>query len=93
MRRAARTDANQSAIVEALRKVGATVTPTHMVGGGFPDITVGYRGRTFLFEIKSGDRWKLTNDEFDWHERWTGQAAIVTDPEQAIAVIAKKGQT
>jgi hypothetical protein len=90
MRRAARTDTNQAAIVEALRKVGATVTPTHMVGGGFPDITVGFRGRTVLFEIKSGERWKLTDDEFDWHERWTGEAHIVTTPEEAVAVLARK---
>lgn len=43
MRRAARTDANQTAIVEALRKCGASVQSLAAVGKGVPDLLVGLR--------------------------------------------------
>lgn len=81
------TDRNQAEIVDKLRKVGATVTPTHMVGCGFPDIVVGFRGRNHLLEIKNGERWKFTDAELDWHQEWKGDARVVTDADQAIAII------
>lgn len=87
MRRRCRVDTNQSEIVAALRGIGATVAPTHMVGHGFPDIVVGFRGANFLFEIKSGDRWKLTSDEWDWHQEWSGSVDVVTSPDQAIELV------
>lgn len=46
MRRAARTDANQVEIVSALRAIGCSVSDTSGVGGGFPDLAVGFRKRT-----------------------------------------------
>lgn len=48
MRRAARVDANQKEIVRAWRQVGARVALTHMVGNGFPDAVVGFRGQVLL---------------------------------------------
>jgi len=56
MRRAARIDANQPAIIAALRSIGATVQPLHAVGGGCPDLLVGLRGRNILMEVKDGAR-------------------------------------
>jgi hypothetical protein len=50
MRRAARIDANQTAIVAALRACGATV---HIIKLPF-DLVVGIRGVTTLIEIKDG---------------------------------------
>jgi hypothetical protein len=41
MRRAAKIDANQPQIVEALRKAGATVHSLAAVGNGIPDLLVG----------------------------------------------------
>lgn len=71
MRRAAKVDANQSAIVAALRGLGALVEPMHAVGGGFPDLLVMHRGRTFLVEVKDGGKppsaRKLTPDQVTWH--------------------------
>ena len=47
-RYAARTDTNQSAIVEALRKIpGVTVETDH------DDIFVGYKGFNYWYELKS----------------------------------------
>lgn len=93
-RRAHRTDANQSEIVDVLRKAGATVTPTHMVGDGFVDAVAGYQGINYLLEIKDGDKppsaRKLTEPEIRWHEEWRGQVAIVNSPQEALEVIGVK---
>lgn len=91
MRRAAKVDANQAEIIEALRAVGATVQPLHMVGDGCPDLLVGYRVQNFIMEVKDGDkppsRRKLTPDQVDWHSEWRGQKAVVKTKEEALAVI------
>ena len=55
MIRAARTDGNQTEIVEALRKIGCCVLLTHQLKNAF-DILVGFRGKTFIMEIKDGNR-------------------------------------
>lgn len=86
MRRAARVDANQAEIVAALRQVGASVVLLHQVGGGCPDIGVGYRGRTYLIEIKAKGG-TLTEDEREWHQQWRGQVAVVYSREEALRVI------
>lgn len=71
MRRAARVDRNQPEIVQALRQVGAFVQPLHTIGGGCPDILVGYRDVWHLMEIKDGlkppSARALTADELRWH--------------------------
>lgn len=91
MRRAARADANQAAIVLELREVGASVVHLHRVGQGCPDIAVGYKGVNYLLEIKDGNkppsRQKLTDDEADWIDAWRGQVCVVNSPEAALAAI------
>jgi hypothetical protein len=49
MRRAARVDANQEAVVSALEAAGATVE----VIGRPVDLLVGHRGATLLMEVKN----------------------------------------
>jgi hypothetical protein len=46
--RAAKIDANQEAVVLALRSAGATVQSLAGVGKGVPDLLVGYKGQTLL---------------------------------------------
>lgn len=86
-----RTDANHSEIVKGLRAVGATVRSTAMVGNGFPDIAVGFRGRTVLLEIKDGSksesRRKLTKFEQAFHLGWKGDAAVVGSLDDALKAI------
>lgn len=88
MRRAARVDTNQPEIVAALRKLGATVQPLHMVGRGCPDILVGWRQKNFLFEIKDGERpaseRKLTQDELEWIGGWKGPVFVITSALEAV---------
>lgn len=91
MRRAAKTDANQSEIVAALRKIGASVQPLHAVGQGCADILVGWRGMNTLLEIKDSAKppsaRKLTPDQVKWHEEWRGQVAVVSTIEEAIQAV------
>lgn len=77
MRRAAKVDVNQSDIVDAFRRLGATVQTLHSVGQGVPDLLVGYRGNNYLIEVKDGAKTKLTDDQVAWHNRWAGQVVII----------------
>lgn len=83
MRRAAKVDANQEQIVEALRAVGATVQTLAAVGKGVPDLLVGYQGKTLLLEVKDGRRppseRRLTEDQLVWHGAWRGGPLAVVD--------------
>jgi hypothetical protein len=92
--RAAKVDANQSEIVAALRGVGATVQPLHTVGKGCPDLAVGWRGQTFLIEVKDGAKppsaRKLTDEQVEWHGGWKGQVAVVKTVDEALVAIGAK---
>jgi len=70
-----RRDQNQAAIVRALRKAGATVVITADVGGGFPDLVVGWNGVTYLVEVKN--RTKLSESQQRFIERWRGGPIVV----------------
>lgn len=85
---AKRTDANQKEIMLCLRNLGATVQSLHTLGRGCPDIIVGWRGRNYLFEIKTTPvGWKLTPDEKKWHNEWRGQVCVVANLEGALAAL------
>ncbi len=89
--RASRVDANQPAIVAALKGVGATVQHLHTLGQGCADLLVGYRGSNYLLEVKDGDkppsRRRLTEDEKRWHAEWRGQVDVVENEQEALVVI------
>jgi hypothetical protein len=94
MRRAARIDPNQREIVEALRRLGCSVQPLHTVGGGVPDLLVGWRGRNFLLEVKRpfGPRGgasavSLNDEQRLWHEVWRGHAAVVRTVDDALEAV------
>jgi hypothetical protein len=84
MRYAARVDANQEQIVSALRAAGAYVWII-----GLPvDLLVGYHGHTFLVEIKSGARKRLTALQADFFENWSGSTLCrVDNAESALRMI------
>lgn len=98
MRRAARTDATHTEIVEALRKAGATVHSLAAVGKGMPDLLVGVRGITLLVECKDGSKppsaRRLTPDQQDFMRTWTGgPVAVVDGVEAALRVLATAGES
>lgn len=89
--RRGRTDANQTAIVQALRDAGCTVAVTSGVGHGFPDLVVGLRCRNFLLEVKDAAKppsaRALTPAELAFHARWRGLVKVVTTVEEALAAV------
>jgi len=93
VRRAARIDANQSLIIGALLRCGASVQTLAAVGQGVPDLLVGFRGRNLLLEVKDGTKppsaRKLTPDQVEWHGAWKGQVIVVESVEQALAAIVE----
>lgn len=90
-RHAARIDANQNEIVQALRTLGATVQILAEVGKGCPDLLVGFRGKNHLLEIKDGRKppsaRKLTRDQVQWHFKWRGSVNVVKDIDEALYAI------
>jgi hypothetical protein len=96
VRRAARTDANQAAIVAALRAAGCSVLDTSSLGRGFPDLVVGTQGRTLLVEVKDGSKppsaRRLTDAHQTLHSTWRGGAiAVVTDIDSAMRAVRVTG--
>jgi len=94
MRRAAKTDANHAEIVQALRAIGCRVQDLSRVGGGVPDLLVGWRGRLALIEIKDGAKVPsaraLTPDQVKWHAEWQGMpVAVVKSADEAIQAVQK----
>lgn len=84
-RRAAKRDKNEAAIVAALEEIGATVQP--LSGKGIPDLLVGFRGQTFLLEVKDKGK-HLTDDQVQWHTGWNGlSVAVVYTSEDAYRAL------
>ena len=71
-----RVDGNQSEVVEALRKAGASVTILARFGEVVPDLLVGYQGVTYLMEIKRPKE-KLTELEQRFFTEWRGKPPVI----------------
>jgi hypothetical protein len=84
MRYAAKVDKNQKEIVSALRLAGAYVWVI-----GLPvDLLVGYKGHTFLVEVKDGPKKRLTALQDDFFKNWSGSTlARIDGPEAALRMI------
>ena len=89
MFRRGRTDANQREIVKALRGMGVSVAITSAVGKGFPDLVCGYRGKTFLIEVKTDEKKKLTKDQMEFYSEWRGQWARVSNSVEAWEAVSE----
>lgn len=94
--RTVRRDANHKAIVEALRKVGASVQDLAAVGGGCPDLLVGYERKNFVLEVKRPGVWRKkrgivqrqTNERQErWRAEWNGSTHIVSSVDEALRAI------
>lgn len=94
MRRAAKVDATQAAIVDALRAVGCKVLSLAAVGNGVADLLVYVEKKEFwetsefyLLEVKNpeGRGTSLTPDQVKFHAEWP--VTVVTTPEEALAAV------
>lgn len=71
---AAKRDGNEKAIIQALTHVGASVT--QLSAKGIPDLLVGFRGETYLFETKN-KYGKLTDDQIAFMDTWRGKPVVI----------------
>jgi hypothetical protein len=79
MRYAKRVDQNQDQVISALRAAGAYVWII-----GLPvDLLVGYKGHTFLVEVKNGSKKRLTKLQADFFENWHGGTLVRIDGAEA----------
>jgi Holliday junction resolvase len=97
VRRAAKVDATQAAIVKALRDAGCKVLSLAACGKGVPDLLVKTPDRVevnavrwsdlFLLEVKNpaGRGTGLTPDQVKFHAEWP--VTVVTTPEEALRAV------
>jgi hypothetical protein len=97
MRRAARTDQNQKAIVDALRAAGCGVVDLSKVGGGVPDLLVEaptWPHAMTLLEVKNPEKPKadreLTPAQVKFHAGWRGSLFVVETVDEALAAVGLK---
>ncbi len=74
-------DKNHQAIREGLEAVGASV-----VSDGPLDLTVGFRGATYLLEVKTATG-KLRASQERFLARWRGHAVVVRTLDEAMQAI------
>jgi hypothetical protein len=85
-RRIHRADLNQREIIQGLRECGCTVVSLTIVGGGVPDLLVGWRGQNHLLEVKQpGEMPRQT--QMDWFGSWRGKAAVVRSVDEALRYV------
>ena len=89
MRRAARVDENQQAIVDALKRVGVSVE----IIGKPVDLLICCRGVTALMEVKNPGRTsadpesRMTRDQVEFIARWPGTIHVVRTAEEAVRLV------
>lgn len=94
MRRAAKIDDNQPAIVKALRAHGCDVASLAAVGNGCPDLLVSrpyYPRHYYLLEVKDGAKppsaRELTPAQAKFHAEWGAPIHIVTSVDEALDAV------
>lgn len=95
--RANRRDDCERSIILALEMAGASVTPLAHITG-LPDLLVGLRGVTYLFECKDSHEREgkgrkrsvdgLRDSQRAWFAQWRGRpVVVVTTPEEALIAV------
>jgi hypothetical protein len=74
VRRAAKRDLSEPAIVTALRLCGWSVQPISVPDA--PDLILGKAGRTYLAEVKTG-KGKVKPGQALWHREWRGADVVI----------------
>lgn len=78
-----RVDKNQLEVVGQLRGLGFSVVHLHTLGHGVPDLIVSMNGFNLLVELKSSGG-KLTKDEKDFHETFTGGICVAFNTKDVV---------
>lgn len=88
-----KVDQNQADIVATFMKYGATVQKLDGVGGGCPDLLIGYLGKNILVEVKMPNG-TLTDAQWKWHDNWEGECYIAeytTDVKDILSGLKEVG--
>lgn len=84
MRRAAKIDANQTAIVDRLRACSVSV---EIIGKPL-DLLICHQGQTALMEVKNPEgKNEFTKDQVEFLARWPGKVHIVRSPDEALRAV------
>lgn len=86
MRLAAKVDANQKSIVDALRAIGVSVQSLASIGRGCPDLVAAKGSQCWLIEVK-GEKGKLTPDQVKWIESWRGDVHVIRTVDEALQLV------
>jgi len=81
-----RRDLNHAPICKALTTLPITVCDLGDVGGGVPDIIVGYQGKNYFFEIKS-EKGTLRESQVKWHSLWRGQVNTIYSLKEILDIL------
>jgi Holliday junction resolvase len=96
VRRAPRVDRNHKAIVEALREEGCSIHSLAGVANGCPDLLCGVNQRTFLLELKDGEKppsaQSLTPDQVRFINQWKGFPIVILRDVKTARMWAKRMQ-
>ena len=90
-RYAAKTDKNQTEIVQSLRASGCCVLSLAAVGKGCPDLLVSRADTLYLLEVKRGDlppsagRNRLSEQQVAFHSEWP--VSVVCSPDEALKAV------
>jgi hypothetical protein len=98
-RQGGKPDKNQEGLVKLGRRLGATIRITSLVGFGFPDFVLGFRGINLLGEVKRPDKivvglktkprkpTKTEQRQAAFRAEWTGQVAELSGPADMVALL------
>lgn len=82
-----KVDKVHSQVRDDLRALpGITVLDTHALPK-FVDLVVGWQGRSYLFEVKNTHKDKLTKDELEIKNNFTGHYDVITTFEEALKIM------
>jgi len=85
VRRAAKIDNNQPAIIAEFERLGCSVKSTAAMGDGFPDLLVWCNGH-HLVEVKNkGGR--LTQAQVKFIGTWPGRTHVVRNKAEVMALV------
>lgn len=89
-------DANHQEIVDTLRAAGCSVVDLAAVGGGVPDLLVGWDGHNTLMEVKNPAHIKIggaamtktRQRQAEFREKWRGRVAVVYSRDEALRALS-----
>jgi hypothetical protein len=88
VRRAAKVDGNQAAIVSALEAIGASVQSLAPIGKGCPDLLIARGNSMWLLEVKNPKGKDAVNEaQSKWHIAWRAPVHVVRSVDEALRAI------